>query len=137
MHGVHWVWNSLRLKSVKLSMLMIMSGHVVDNFDIECRSNDESLLLNHHNFVNTGSFTDTEDYNGSYIVLDSNRSLCIRDGAVTTGMMKRWKEHIQSSKRISDSDRKSKFYASYSSSECENESLPYNDEILGNFSQLQ
>ena len=87
--------------------------------------------------MNTESLKDTEDYNGSYIVLDSKRSSFIRDGASATGMMKRLKEHIQSSKRISDSDRKSKFYASYPSFECENENLPCNDEIIRNFSQLQ
>ena len=137
MPGIHWVWNSLRLKSLKLSMLMIMSGHVVDNNDINCRSDDESLLSNHHNFVNTASFNDTEDYDGSYIVLDGKRFSFIRAGAAATGMMKRWKEHIQSSKRISDIDRKSRFYSSYPSLECENENLPCDDEILGNFSQLQ
>ena len=52
--------------------------------------------------MNTGSFTDTEDYDGSYIVLDAKRFSFIRAGAAATGMMKRWKEHIQSSKRISD-----------------------------------
>ena len=49
---------------------------------------DESLLSNHHNFVNTGSFTDTEDYGGSYIVLDSKRFSFIRADAAATGMMK-------------------------------------------------
>ena len=73
MPGIHWVWNSLCSKALKLSMLMILSGHVVDYFDIKCRSKDESLLYTHQNVVNTASFIATEDYNGSYLVFSSKR----------------------------------------------------------------
>ena len=48
--GIHWVWNSLR-KKVKLPMLIILSDHVGDCQYINCRTNEESLLSNYHNFL--------------------------------------------------------------------------------------
>ena len=44
MPGIHWVWNSLHSKSNKLSMVMIMSGHVVDSKDINYCTNEEKFL---------------------------------------------------------------------------------------------
>ena len=55
--------------------MMIMSGHVVNSEDINCRTNEETILTNYHNFVNTQSMTATEEYNGYYLVFDSKRKL--------------------------------------------------------------
>ena len=71
MPGAHWVCNSLRSKAQKLSMFMITSGYVVDCQYITFRTNEESLLTNHHNFVNIKIMTATEECNGSYLVFDS------------------------------------------------------------------
>ena len=136
MPGVHWVWNSLRTKSLKLSMLMILSGHVVDCQDINCRSNPESILSKYHNFVNASTIPETEDYDGSYLTLDSKRQGFFRAGTAATGMVKRWKEHIRASKLTNDNHRASSFYSAYPSEECDIDNLPHKDTIMGSFEQL-
>ena len=60
MLDIYWVWNSLRSKAQKLSIHMPMSEHVVVFRHIKYRTNEESLLTNHYNFVNTKSMTATE-----------------------------------------------------------------------------
>ena len=137
MAGVHWVWNSLHSKAQKISIFMITSGHMVDFQDIKCHTNEESLLTNHHNFVNTKSMTATEDYNGSYLVFDSKKYHLFRAGAASTGTMKRLKENQQSSKMTTYSNRYSKFYSVYPIIECDKDNLTDDDVTMGRFDQLE
>ena len=133
--GRHWVWDSLRSKLKKISCIMIMSGHIVDEKDLQYRSDDESLLTPRHQFISVESMLN--DLDGNYITYDSKRSLFFRSGTAEMGMKRRWKEHVSASMRTQSVNRSSKLYSSYPHSNCEKDNMPSVDEQLGNFQQIE
>ena len=81
--------------------------------------------------------TATEEYDGCYLVFDSKGKSFFRAGSAASGMVTRWKERQRSSKLTCDKDRASKLYQAYPSIECDQDSLPDNDVIMGRFDQLE
>ena len=114
---------------------MILSGHIVDKTDLKYRSDDECILTARHRFLSVQSME--EDYDGNYLSYDIKRNLHFRSGTAEVGMKRRWKEHVTASMRTQSVNRRSKLYSLYPHSKCEDINMPSQDEILGNFQQIE
>ena len=133
--GRHWVWNSLRSKLKKIACMMILSGHIVDYNDLKYRSDDECILTGRHMFLSVQSVE--KDYDGNYLSYELKRRLHFRSGTAEVGMKRRWKEHVAASMRTQSVNRSSKLYSSYPHKNCEEVNMPSQDDILGNFQQIE
>ena len=118
---------------------MILSYHITDRNNLETRSENEHLFSNIVMFSSVEkvvSYSLSSDFDGNYLCLDSRRSKIIRSGAASTGMKKRWKEHLTCSMLNSESDKDSKFYSSYPNMNCKAEDMPSEKTVKGRFQQI-
>ena len=113
MPGCHWVWDSLRDKIFKLAALMILSKHILDGEALVFRGNTECLLTSKDNFVMADTDDQWKNQQGAYVACDPCRGVFIRSGTAEVGLVKRWREHINASKRSTPGDKNSVLYSSY------------------------
>ena len=140
MPGKHWVWSSFASKLKRIAALMVLSYHVTDYDDLLTRSEEEDLFSKEMFFSCVDDVianTLSSDYDGNYLCMDSRRTVIIRSGAANSGMKKRWKQHLTSSMLNNEKDKKSRFYQSYPNKNCNENNLPSQSLIKGNFQQVK
>ena len=102
----------------KFVSIIIGSGHLVTEHDVQYRTCDESLLSTIDKFTTILESCVDDDHDGNYLVYDGKRSVFIRSGMATMGMVRRWKEHITSSMLVSHDMRSNIFYSLYPIEDC-------------------
>ena len=63
--GRYWVWDSLKSKILKISVMMLLSGHMVDHEDIQFMNDDETLLSNRHTIIGFIHLSNDVDMDGN------------------------------------------------------------------------
>jgi len=136
MPGCHWVWDSLRDKIFKLAALMILSKHILEGEALVFRGNTECLLTSKDNFVMADTDDQWKNQQGAYVACDPCRGVFIRSGTAEVGLVKRWREHINASKRSTPGDKNSVLYSSYCHPNTAEVNKPPFKSRKGNFLQL-
>ena len=122
----HWVWDSLQCKIKKICVLMILSGHIIDQKYLKFTKEDECMLHQRHHFISVEQFDMNNDMDGSYLSFDKTRNIYIRAGMGEMGIKRRWSEHVSASLRSSHVNRSSKLYSCYPNPNCKKDNIPDN-----------
>ena len=64
----HWVWDSLRSKMDKILSIVIASGHLVKEYEVQYRTCDESLLPTIDKFTTVCEGFVEDDHDSNYLV---------------------------------------------------------------------
>ena len=118
-----------------IAAIMIVSGHVCPENELQFKQRNESLLAHRFNFVRSDP-VNLINPDGSYILYDTVREMFIRAGVAEMGIYKRGKEHQLASMLTTDSNRKRDLYVSYPNPNCAPNNLPAIYKRKGDFSQL-
>ena len=108
--GRHWHWNSFVSKIKRISILLVLSGHVSKR--VELRGAHESYLSG-----NPGSFLKVEgelsNLDGNYICEDEIRSIILRSGGTEQGFANIWKGHKKASLLDTPIEKRRRFSRSF------------------------
>ena len=123
---LHFVWLFARANMSRISALMVIARHVLD--DIERFRNRSGVCLLRHpssgvfevlvsegeNDVESNSESATREQ-GAYMFFDTEMQIWIRSGKASRAFFLRYKDHKRDSMLTSAAARKHKFYLSYPS----------------------
>ena len=119
----------------KISTLMILSDHIITQFDLLYRCNDESILHKHCRFKNTADLSGKGDIDGHFIIYNNKRNIFIRSGMAEVGFLRRWNEHLAVSMLITHITRE--VYMAYPNYTCHQDNLHKGYLRFGLFQQLE
>ena len=117
--------------------MMILSGYVVDQKDLQYINDDGCILKQRQNFIGVEHLDTKNNMDGNWLVFDTKRNVYIRRGMAEVGMKRRWGEHLSVTLRNNNDKRNNKLYTCYPNSNCDPVNIPDVDQTMGSFNQSE